>query len=124
MAVLLHGTTRQRAQQIMTQGPDPDFVEPGGGPKAEGFSTCLEGGPFPLGTPAQYARYKAAGFPNEAGPAIVVIDVPDDIIALAVDEAYFPLSQGVIQFDQGRGLEELRAVWSALSKRILAVEGS
>lgn len=123
MAILLHGTTRFRAEQILAGGPDPDFVEPGGGPRAENFSTCLQGGPFPLGTPEEYAHRKAARFPSEGGPAILVIDVPDDLIALAVDEVYFPLSQGVVQFDEGEGLEELRATWSTLAKRIVEVEG-
>jgi hypothetical protein len=120
MAILLHGTSRHRAEQIMKQGPDPDFVEPGGGTRAEGFSTCLESGPFPLGTPEDYARGKAALFPNEGGPAILAVDVPDDIIALAVD-AFFPLSQGVVEFDEGAGLEELQDAWPALPKRILTV---
>jgi hypothetical protein len=123
MAILLHGTTRYRAEQIMARGPDPDFVEPGGGTRAEGFSTCLELGPFPLGAPEEYARRKAAGFPDEGGPAILAVDVPDDILALAVDELYFPLSQGLVQFDEGAGLEELRAAWPALPKRIIPVEG-
>jgi hypothetical protein len=122
MAILLHGTTRHRADQIVAVGPDPDFVEPGGGPRAEGFSTCLQSGPFPLGTPADYARRKAAAFPNEGGAAIVAVDVPDDIVALAVDEVYFPLTQGVVQFDEGAGLEELRAAWPTLAKQIQAVE--
>lgn len=107
----------------MAQGPDPDFVEPGGGQRAENFSTCLEAGPFPLGTPEEYARRKAATFPNEGGPVILVVDVPDDIIALAVDPVFFPLSQGVVQFDVGAGLEELRAVWPTLPKQIVAVSG-
>jgi hypothetical protein len=124
MATLLHGTTRHRAEQILAGGPDPGFIEPGGGPRAEGFSTCLELGPFPLGTPEEYARRKAAGFPDEGGPAILAVDVPDDIITLAVDEVYFPLSQGVVQFDEGTGLEELCAAWPALSKRIISVEGT
>jgi hypothetical protein len=123
MAILRHGTTLYRAERIMAERPDPGFIEPGGGSKAEGFSTCLEFGPFPLGTPEEYARRKAAGFPNEGGPAILVVDVPDDIIALAVDEAFFPLSQGVVQFDEGAGLEELRTAWSTLQKRITMVEG-
>ncbi len=107
----------------MAQGPDPDFIEPGGGPRAEGFSTCLEDGPFPLGTPEEYARRKAAGFPNEGGSVILVVDIPDDIVALAVDEVYFPLSQGFVQFDEGAGLEELCAAWPRLLKRIVTVEG-
>jgi len=122
MAILLHGTTRHRAEQIMARGPDPDFTEPGGGPKAESFSACLQFGPFPLGTPEEYARRKAAEFPNEHGPAILAVDVPDEIVALAVDEVYFPLSQGVVQFDEGAGLEELRAAWSTLPKQIVPVE--
>jgi hypothetical protein len=73
MAILLHGTTRHRAEQLMTQGPDPDFIEPGGGARAEGFSTCLEFGPFPLGTPQEYACRKAVGFPNEGGPVILAV---------------------------------------------------
>jgi len=117
MAILLHGTTLLRAKRILAQGPDPDFVEPGDVARAEGFSTCLEGGPFPLGTPGEYARRKAALFPNEGGPAILAVDVPDDIIASAVSE-YFPLSQGIVQFDEGAGLEELRAGWSTLRKEI------
>jgi hypothetical protein len=119
--ILLHGTTRHRAERILNHGPDPNLVEPGGGPRAEGFSTCLEGGPFPLGTPEEYARRKAAGFPNEGGPAILAVDVPDDIIDLAVNE-FFPLSQGIVQFDEGAGLEELRAAWPSLPKEIREVD--
>src|SRR5207244_13428980 len=107
MAILLHGTTQYRAEQIVARGPDPDFCEPGGGPRAEGFSTCLESGPFPLGLPEDYARRKAAEFTSEGGPVILAMDVPDDIVGLAVDEVYFPLSQGIVQFDEGAGLEEL-----------------
>jgi hypothetical protein len=124
MATLLHGTTRHRAERIIADGPDPDFIEPGGGPRAEGFSTCLESGPFPLGTPEEYARRKATGFPDEGGPVILAVDVPDEIIALAVDEVYFHLSQGVVQFDEGAGLEELRVAWSGISKRVIPVEGA
>jgi hypothetical protein len=121
MAILLHGTTRDRAEQIVTSGPDPDFIEPGGGPRAEGFSTCLELGPFPLGTPEEYARKKASRFPNEGGPVILIMDVPDDIISVAVDEVFFPLSQGVVQFDEGAGLEELQAAWPYIPKQIVPV---
>lgn len=86
------------------------------------FSSCLEGGPFPLGPPQVYACAKAALFPKEGGPAIVWVDVPDDIIALATRSEYFPLRQGVIQFDEGEGLEELQAEWPKLPKGILEVE--
>jgi hypothetical protein len=120
MAILLHGTTRHRAERIVIEGPDPDFIEPGGGARAEGFSTYLEGGPFPLDPPEKYACDKAALFPGEGGAAIVAVDVPDDIIALAVDP-YFPLSQGLVQFDEGAGLEELRAAWPTLHKEIRPV---
>lgn len=122
MAVVLHGTTRHRAERIMALGPEADFIEPGGGTRAEGFSTCLECGPFPLGTPEEYASRKAAAFPNEGGPAILRMDVPDDILVLATDEVYFPLSQGIVQFDEGAGLEELRAAWSSLTKTIVLLE--
>jgi hypothetical protein len=120
MAILLHGTTRYRAERIEAAGPDPDFIEPGGNAKAEGFSTCFEAGPFFLGTPDEYACHKATLFPTEGGAAILAVDVPDDIIATAVT-AYFPLSQGVVQFDEGAGLEELRAAWSTLWKEVRSV---
>jgi hypothetical protein len=121
MAILQHGTTRHRGDQLVLHGPDPDFVEPGGNVRAENFSTCLESGPFPFGTPEEYARSKAAAFPSEGGAVIPVLDAPDDIVALAVDPIYFPLSQGVVQFDVGAGLDELRAVWATLPKQIITV---
>jgi hypothetical protein len=105
----------------MANGPDPNFIEPGGSTRAENFSTSLERGPFYFGSPEEYACRKAADFPNEGGAAILAVDVPDDIIALAVDK-HFPLSQGLVQFDEGRGLEELQASWTALGKKIRSVE--
>jgi hypothetical protein len=63
MAILLHGTTRHRAERISAQGPDPNFVEPGGGTKAENFSTYLERGPFPLGLPDGVCLPKSSRFP-------------------------------------------------------------
>lgn len=128
MAILTHGTTRKRAEKILLEGPDPDFREPLSqsnklaGPRAESFSTYLEFGPFTLSPPEEYARRKFSQFPDEGGPVILMIDVPDEIIALAVDEDYLPLSQGVVQFDEGAGLEELRIAWPTLSKRIVPVE--
>jgi hypothetical protein len=121
MAIVVHGTTKYRAEQIATHGPDPDFIEPGGGTRAEDFSTYLETGPFPLGSPTEYARRKAMAFPDEGGPAILRIDIPDNIIALATDEVYFPLRQRLVQFNEGAGLEELRAAWSSLTMQIVSL---
>ena len=98
MPILLHGTTRQRALKIMQAGPDPNFREPNGADVADGFSTCFEQGPFPLGRPEAYACGKAAQFKEESGPALLAVDVPDEIIDLAKD-ALFPRSQGIVQFD-------------------------
>ncbi|HEV3449483.1 MAG TPA: hypothetical protein VG099_32905 [Gemmataceae bacterium] len=67
-------------------------------------------------------RVKLQWFPNEGGAAIVAVDVPDNIIGLAVDQLYLPLSQGIVQFDEGAGLDELRAMWSALKKQVHLVE--
>lgn len=123
MAILFHGPARLRAERIRQHGPNPDFVEPGGGPdSAESFSTGLVFGPFPLGKPEEYACQKAAGFPDEGGPAMLVMDVPDDLIALAIDPVYFPLSQGIVPFDRGAGLEHLRAAWSGLSRRVISLQ--
>src|SRR5262249_36355537 len=115
MAILLHGTTRLRADRIAAEGPDPKLLAP------EGFSTYLERGPFLFGTLEEYACGKAAAFPNEGGAAILAVDVRDEIIALTVDQ-YFPLSQGLVQFDEGAGLEEPRAAWPTLWKEVRAVE--
>ena len=117
MTILLHGTTRSRAKRIEVAGPNPDFVEPGEHVSAKGFSCCLESGPFPFGTPEEYARHKAALFPNEGGAAILAVDVPENILLATVDE-YFPLSQGLIQFDEGEALEKLREAWPTLWKEI------
>ena len=121
MRVLLHGTTRYRAERLIATAPDPDFIEPGGGPRAEGYSTYLDTGPFAFGTPEEYACRKAVLFPNEGGAVILRIEVPDDIVALAVDE-HLPLSQGVVQFDKGMGLEALQQAWPTLTKSIQSVD--
>jgi hypothetical protein len=77
----------------------------------------VEAGPFHFGRPSDYARGKARQFPDEGVPVILVVDVPDDIVQRAVNE-WFPLSQGLVQFDPGAGLEELVAAWSILAKEI------
>jgi hypothetical protein len=81
----------------------------------------LAAGPFPFGTPEQYARRKARAFPNEGGPAILEVEVPNETVSLAVNE-WFPLSQGLVQFRSGSGLEELLKSWPLLEKRIVMVE--
>jgi hypothetical protein len=128
MAILVHGTTRKRAEKILKEGPNPYFREPlphsgePAGSRVESFSTYLESGPFTLSPPEEYARRKFSDFPDEGGPVILKVDVPDEIIALAVDDGYLPLSQGIVQFDEGAGLEELRAAWPRLLRWFVTVE--
>jgi hypothetical protein len=111
--VLWHGTTRQRAEAILRGGPDVNFLEPGSFEKAGGFSTAPSHGPYPFGDPKEIALSKAALFAEEGGPAILEVDVPQEIVALAIYEV------AEIRFEPRFGLEELCAVWSALRKRIL-----
>lgn len=118
--ILLHGTTQKRARSIVVHGPSPYVQEPGGEKSDSGFSTSVEAGPFHFGTPDDYARGKAREFPDEGGPAILVVDVPDHIVQLAVSE-WLPLSQGLVQFDTGAGLEDLIAAWPTLAKNIRAL---
>jgi hypothetical protein len=115
MATLVHGTTRHRAEQIIKNGPDSRYQEPGGSRSDDGFSTYLETGPFPFGLPEDYARGKAKQCPNEGGPVILVMEsVPDDVLAAANRDGMFPLKNGLVQFDTGAGLEKLLAVWPTL----------
>jgi len=83
----------------------------------------LESGPFPFGTPIDYARGKADKFPNEGGAAILEVDVPDEIVAKAT-ERLLPVSQGLVQFDIGAGIEELLAAWTSLTKRVVLLPGA
>ena len=118
--MLLHGTTRHRAEEIVRDGPDSRYLEPGGQGLDDGFSMNLEAGPFHFGSVEEYARGKAREFPNQGGPVVLAVDVPDDIVHRAVNE-WFPLSQGLVQFDSGAGLEELAAAWPTLPKEIRGV---
>jgi hypothetical protein len=111
---LLHGTTRHRAERILSFGPDPRYHEPGGQGTDDGFSLCLESGPFFFGMPEDYARGKAREFPDEGGPVILVLEVPDEIVQRAATE-WFPLSQGLVQFDPGAGLEDQIAIWPEIA---------
>jgi hypothetical protein len=118
--ILLHGTTRLRAERILRHGPDPKFQESGGQVSDDGFSMNLEAGPFLFGAPEDYARGKAREFPDEGGPVILARDVPDAIVRKAASD-WFPLSQGLVQFDPGAGLEELLLAWVTIAKEIRSV---
>src|SRR5437899_12205190 len=109
---LRHGTTRLRAEAILRHGPDPNYKEPGGSDLAEGFSTTRVQGSYPYGSPDAIAAGKARLFPNEGGPAIVEIEVPESIVQKADLE-------GEVRFERGFGLEELLAAWPLITKRIL-----
>jgi hypothetical protein len=110
---LRHGTTRQRAEAILKNGPDPNFKEPGGIDPARGFSTAPVLGPYPYGGPENCAQRKGKLFPNEGGPVVLELDVPEEIVALADDFG------GEIRFSRGHGFEELLNAWPTLVKRIL-----
>lgn len=136
---LLHGTTLARAENIIQRGPDVNFAEPGGVGIAENFSFTAEGKPSAVGDSITYARGKAMAFPNERGPAIVVVDVPDDIVRMATlehlslfaglieyDEGaelgeLVSLCGGVIQFDPGPALDQLLMRWGVLLKEMRGV---
>ena len=111
--LLHHGTTKKRAEAILKDGPNPSFKEPGGLEPARGFSAAPPEGPFPVGSPQEYAEKKAANFPAEGGPAILEIEVPEEIIQRATDAG------GEVRFEPGYGLEELLKTWPTLPKRIL-----
>lgn len=118
--ILIHETTRFRAEQMIQSSPDPAYLEPGGQPLVDGFSLCVETGPFHFGNPVDYARGKARAFPDEGGPVILVVDVPEAVMQKALND-WFPLSQGLVQFDPGAGLEELLQVWPDLYKEIRSI---
>jgi hypothetical protein len=80
----------------------------------------LEVGPLLFGSVEDYARGKSREFPDEGGPVILVVDVPDDIVRKAAND-WFPLSQGLVQFDHGFGLEELLQAWPDLAKETRSV---
>jgi hypothetical protein len=97
--ILLHDTTRRRAEQLIVGSPDPRFQEHGGQAWDDGFSMSLKSGPLDFGTPEESARLKAGAFPDEGGPVILEVDVPEEIIAKAANE-WFPL----------RGCERIPAI--------------
>jgi hypothetical protein len=109
---LRHGTTRQRAEAIFKNGPNPKFREPGGSDQAEGFSTARLVGPYPNGSPKEVANSKARLFPKEGGAVFLEIDVPEAIVRQAD-------LGGEVRFEHDFGLKELLAVWPSLPKRII-----
>ncbi|WP_439630279.1 hypothetical protein [Gemmata sp.] len=123
--ILQHGTTLRRAQEIAARGPDPQYVEPNSGRRWDppGFSTARTDRPFGVGSPDQYARLKAANFPNEGGPAVLEIEVPPDIIAVLESDpdARDAMDSGDTLFDPRTGMTELLAAWPPLVKRIIRV---
>ncbi len=124
LTVLHHGTTLGRARVIERSGPDPDYREPGTGslPAAEGFSAVIaDGRRCSTGTPEVAARSKHVLFPNEGGPAILEVSVPAWIMAILYAD---PLAAGLarsgeIRFEPESGLNELRAEWHDLTKRVI-----
>ncbi len=123
MPAIVHGTTFKRAERIFRLGPDPRFKEtPGSYVAAEQFCAYLATGPYVLYSPQEYACQKAALFPNEGGAAIIEIEVPIEIIEMALDPIWLPLEHGLLQFDPGAGLDELRAGWDSFFKKIVTVD--
>ena len=124
--ILHHGTTLQRARAIEANGPDPNFREPGSEslPPAEGFSTVIGDGRLcSTGAPEQAAHNKHALFPDEGGPAILEVWVPARIMAILYAD---PIAAGLarsgeIRFDPECGLNELRAEWPNLTKRVISL---
>ncbi len=122
--VLHHGTTLVRARLIEANGPDPNYREPGTGtlPAAEGFSTVIgDGRPCGTGTPEMVARNKHALFPREGGPAILEVVVPARIMALLYADPFAAglARSGEIRFEPESGLNELRAEWHTLTRRVI-----
>jgi hypothetical protein len=122
--ILHHGTTLRRARSIEANGPDPGYREPGTDrlPPAEGFSAVIgDGRPCSTGTPEMAARNKAALFPDEDGPAILEVSVPAWIMAILHGD---PIAAGLarggeVRFEPESGLNELRAEWHSLPKRVI-----
>ena len=114
LLVLWHGTTMRRAEAIVLNGPDPDYRETVESTPAEGFFGARASGPYPCGSPQDYAMLKAKLFPEEGGPAIVEMAIPVPI-ALLADQ-----SGGDYRFLQDYGIEDLLAAWPTIRKRIIS----
>jgi hypothetical protein len=125
--LFLHGTTKKRAEAILQSGPDANFREPNGS-FADGFSLTPANGPFDVGHPHDYARHKAANFPNEGGPAVVLVELSVELADILIG----PLGQicadkalnigAEVRFEPGGGLEELRAAWPSLPCSVMLLD--
>jgi len=75
------------------------------------------------GTPEKAARKKSSLFPAEGGPAILEVVVPEWIMAILYADplASWMAKGGEIRFEPGSGLNELRAEWNNLAKRIITL---
>src|SRR5262249_54564568 len=112
------------ARAIEANGPDPNYREPYSRhlPPAQGFSTVVgDGRPCSTGTPEAAARNKDALFPEEGGPAILEVHVAAWIMAILYAD---PIAAGLarngeIRFEAESGLNELRAEWHNLTKRVI-----
>lgn len=114
---LWHGTTRRRAESIVRSGLSLNYKEPGGQPDPAdiaGFSTARPGKPCPTGDPEIAAWGKARIFPNEGGPVILEMAVPDEIVLLAIRDL-----GGEVRFQLDFGFQELLDRWPTITKRIL-----
>jgi hypothetical protein len=124
--VIRHGTTLQRARQLLNIPPDPNYIEPGGNKhtRADGFSTVIAGQTTTsLGSAEQYARTKSANFPNEGGPVILEVEVPEWIVDILRNDpiAGMIVASGEARFEPDLGLTELQQAWPTLTKRIVPV---
>ena len=96
---LTHGKTSSRAERIVAHGTDGHFAEPGGIGVAENFCFAAEGVISAVGDSVTYPQSKAAGFPNERGPAILPVDVTEEVVRMAAVED-LSLFGDLIQYDQ------------------------
>lgn len=76
-----------------------------------------------LGTAEAYARAKANLFPNEGGPAILEVEVPEWIIDILRNDpiAAAVMASGEVRFEPDLGLAELQQAWPTLAKRIVPI---
>lgn len=116
---LWHGTTRQRAEQIVFNGPDPNYREPASNTREdEQFWTVAHDrspSQSPLGTARDYALRKAQSS-GEGNPAIVELQVPDWLVQIVLEDPIgrFNYQSGYVCFELGCGLDELIAEWRNL----------